>query len=56
MWRSATCLGGQVVPGIKPAVAAIVQAVQRIGSKTLKTPTAPVLWAIALLSFVAIAF
>jgi chromate transporter len=44
--------------GIKPAVAAIVlQAVQRIGSKTLKTPTrAPVLWAIALLSFVAIAF
>ena len=44
--------------GIKPAVAAIVlQAVQRIGSKALKTPTrAPVLWAIALLSFVAIAF
>jgi chromate transporter len=44
--------------GIKPAVAAIVlQAVQRIGSKTLKTPArAPVLWAIALLSFVAIAF
>ena len=43
---------------IKPAVAAIVlQAVQRIGSKALKTPArAPVLWAIALLSFVAIAF
>ncbi len=43
--------------GIKPAVAAIVcQAVHRIGSKTLKTPaTAPVLWAIALLSFIAIA-
>ena len=43
--------------GIKPAVAAIVlQAVHRIGSKTLKTPAkAPVLWVIALLSFVAIA-
>ena len=43
--------------GIKPAVAAIVlQAVHRIGSKTLKTPgKAPVLWVIALLSFVAIA-
>ena len=43
--------------GIKPAVAAIVcQAVHRIGSKTLKTPaTAPVLWTIALLSFIAIA-
>jgi chromate transporter len=43
--------------GIKPAVAAIVlQAVHRIGSKTLKTPArAPVLWAIAVLSFVAIA-
>ena len=43
--------------GIKPAVAAIVlQAVHRIGSKTLKTPaTAPVLWAIAVLSFIAIA-
>ena len=43
--------------GIKPAVAAIVlQAVHRIGSKTLKTPArAPVLWAIAMLSFVAIA-
>ena len=33
-----------------------MQAVHRIGSKTLKTPaTAPVLWAIALLSFIAIA-
>ena len=44
--------------GIKPAVAAIVlQAVHRIGSKTLKKPTrAPVLWAIAAISFVAIAF
>ncbi len=43
--------------GIKPAVAAIVlQAVHRIGSKMLKTPaTAPVLWAIAVLSFIAIA-
>jgi chromate transporter len=43
--------------GIKPAVAAIVlQAVHRIGSKTLKTPArAPVLWAIALLSLIAIA-
>jgi chromate transporter len=42
--------------GIKPAVAAlVVQAVHRIGSKTLKTPrTAPLLWAIALSSFVAI--
>jgi len=44
--------------GIKPAVAAIVlQAVHRIGSKTLKKPTAaPVLWAVAALSFIAIAF
>ncbi|MES2582574.1 MAG: chromate efflux transporter [Pseudomonadota bacterium] len=42
--------------GIKPAVAAIVlQAVHRIGSKTLKKPTvAPVLWAIATMSFIAI--
>ena len=42
--------------GIKPAVAAIVlQAVYRIGSKTLKKPaTAPVLWAVAAGSFVAI--
>ncbi len=42
--------------GIKPAVAAIVlQAVQRIGAKTLKTPRrAPVLWAVAVCSFVAI--
>ncbi len=42
--------------GIKPAVAAlVVQAVHRIGSKTLKKPaTAPVLWAIAATSFVAL--
>jgi chromate transporter len=42
--------------GIKPAVAALVlQAVHRIGSKTLKKPsTAPVLWVIAAMSFVAI--
>ena len=42
--------------GIKPAVAAIVlQAVHRIGSKTLNKPgTAPVLWAIAAMSFIAI--
>jgi chromate transporter len=44
--------------GIKPAVAAIVvQAVHRIGSKTLKTPaTAPVLWAVAVLSFLSLYF
>lgn len=44
--------------GIKPAVAAIVlQAVHRIGSKTLKKPgTAPLLWAIAVASFAAISF
>jgi chromate transporter len=44
--------------GIKPAVAAIVlQAVHRVGSKTLKKPVqAPILWAIAAMSFVAIAF
>ena len=44
--------------GIKPAVAAIVlQAVHRIGSKTLKKPAvAPVLWAVAAISFIAIAF
>ena len=43
--------------GIKPAVSAIVlQAVWRIGSRTLKSPRkGPVLWAIALLSFVGIA-
>jgi chromate transporter len=43
--------------GIKPAVAAIVlQAVWRIGSRTLKHPAkVPLLWAIALASFVAIA-
>ncbi|MEJ6021381.1 chromate efflux transporter [Ramlibacter sp. PS4R-6] len=43
--------------GIKPAVAAIVlQAVWRIGSRTLKDPRrVPLLWAIAVLSFVAIA-
>jgi chromate transporter len=42
--------------GIKPAVAAIVlQAVWRIGSRTLKSPRkVPVLWVIAILSFVAI--
>jgi chromate transporter len=44
--------------GIKPAVAAIVvQAVHRIGSKTLKTPAkAPMLWMIAASSFLAIYF
>ena len=44
--------------GIKPAVAALVlQAVHRIGSKTLKKPTtAPILWAVAILSFLAIFF
>lgn len=43
--------------GIKPAVAAIVlQAVHRIGSKTLRKPAAaPVLWAVATLSFIAVA-
>ena len=43
--------------GIKPAVAAIVlQAVWRIGSRTLKSPRkVPVLWAISVLSFIAIA-
>ena len=43
--------------GIKPAVAAIVlQAVWRIGSRTLKSPRkVPLLWAITLLSFAAIA-
>ncbi len=43
--------------GIKPAVAAIVlQAVWRIGSRTLKSPRkVPLLWAIAVLSFLAIA-
>ena len=42
--------------GIKPAVAAIVlQAVHRIGARTLKKPAeAPVLWAVAATSFVAI--
>jgi chromate transporter len=44
--------------GIKPAVAAIVlQAVHRVGLKTLKKPAqASVLWAIAAMSFIAIAF
>lgn len=44
--------------GIKPAVAAIVaHAVWRIGSRTLKSPRrTPVLWAVALASFVAIAW
>ncbi|AEG94919.1 chromate efflux transporter [Ramlibacter tataouinensis] len=43
--------------GIKPAVAAIVlHAVWRIGSRTLRSPRrTPALWAIALLSFLAIA-
>jgi chromate transporter len=43
--------------GIKPAVAAIVlQAVWRIGTRTLKHPRkVPLLWIIAVLSFVAIA-
>ena len=43
--------------GIKPAVAAIVlQAVWRIGGRTLKKPRqVPLLWTIAVLSFVAIA-
>jgi chromate transporter len=43
--------------GIKPAVAVIVlQAVWRIGSRTLKNPReTPLLWVIAVLSFVAIA-
>jgi chromate transporter len=42
--------------GIKPAVAAIViHAVHRIGSRTLKSPSAvPLLWAISIGSFVAI--
>ncbi len=46
-----------VLWGVKPAVAALVlQAVVRIGSRTLHTPRrAPLLWAIALLSFVAVA-
>ena len=45
-----------VLYGIKPAVAALVlQAVHRVGSRTLKNPTvAPVLWAIAAMSFIAI--
>ena len=44
--------------GIKPAVAAlVVQAVHRIGSKTLKTPaTAPLLWGVAVMSFFALYF
>ncbi|MDB5871999.1 MAG: chrA [Ramlibacter sp.] len=43
--------------GIKPAVAAIVlQAVWRIGSRTLRSPRkVPLLWAITILSFAAIA-
>jgi chromate transporter len=43
--------------GIKPAVVALVlQAVLRVGGRTLRTPRqAPLLWAIALGSFVAIA-
>ncbi len=44
--------------GIKPAVAAIVlQAVWRIGSRTLRSPRqVPLLWTISILSFVAIAW
>ncbi len=44
--------------GIKPAVAAlVVQAVYRVGSKTLKNPrSASVPWAVAAISFVAVAF
>ncbi|WP_332777866.1 chromate efflux transporter [Polaromonas sp.] len=43
--------------GIKPAVAAIVlQAVHRIGGKSLKNPAkAPIPWAVAAISFIAIA-
>jgi len=43
--------------GIKPAVAAIVlQAVHRIGSKSLKNPVkAPIPWAVTAISFIAIA-
>ena len=43
--------------GIKPAVAALVlQALHRVGNRTLKKPAqAPVLWAIATMSFIAIA-
>jgi chromate transporter len=43
--------------GIKPAVAALVlQAVWRIGGRTLKSPSrSPMLWAIAIGSFVAVA-
>ena len=46
-----------VLWGIKPAVAALVlHAVQRMGSRTLHTPRrAPLLWAIAVLSFLAVA-
>ena len=42
--------------GVKPAVAALVlQAVHRIGSRTLRNPrSAPVLWVIAAMSFIAI--
>ena len=43
--------------GIKPAVAAIVlQAVWRIGSRTLKSPAkAPLMWAVTVASFIAVA-
>jgi chromate transporter len=46
-----------VLYGIKPAVAALVlQAVHRIGAKTLKKPRmAPILWAVAAISFIAVA-
>ncbi|WP_180125306.1 chromate efflux transporter [Rhodoferax sp. BLA1] len=44
--------------GIKPAVAAIVlQAVQRMGNKILRKPAqAPVLWAVAAISFISVAW
>ena len=47
-----------ILYGIKPAVAAIVvQAVHRIGSKTLKTPSkAPILWLVAVSSFIGLYF
>ncbi|MBC7917389.1 MAG: chromate efflux transporter [Rhodoferax sp.] len=43
--------------GIKPAVVALVlQAVHRIGGRTLRKPaTAPILWAVAATSFIAVA-
>jgi chromate transporter len=48
---------GGLLYGIKPAVAALViQAVHRIGGRTLKTPSkAPLLWLLAVGSFTAVA-